>query len=340
MKKFLLVNITWNPYGWTNNKYINPKAGHRYAKTHVGGESLNFHFDKKPLDTQKSIHGYAQWTNSPVNFENGGLIIFYTRNTDIGVGQIVGVYGKVKIEKIPKTLKISLQKNDYWTNLKAEKDFSMLFPLPLKSNDYKIQQTDKIVGQIGYSYKDKDFAEKILFDELTEMSKAGTSENEFKKLVNIYEFYIGKTFKTKFISNDEKEQLELEKYYKTKSRAEILEDLKNLKETDAEEITVKNKLFKRDNKTIAQIKIIRDFKCQLCGIHIPKKNGDKYIEAAHIIPKHKKGRECPENIILLCPNHHKEFDLGEPEILKQDKEKFEFILNAKRYNLILSLENL
>ena len=338
MENFLLVNITWNPYGWKNNKYINPKAGHRYAKTHVGGESLNFHFDKKPLDNQKFIHGYAQWTNSPVNFENGGLIIFYSRNTDIGLGQIVGVYGKVKIEKNPKTVKIAMQKNDYWTNLKAEKDFSMLFPLPLESNNYKINPTDKIVGQIGYSYKSKDFAEKILFEELTAMYNVGANENDFKKLVNIYEFYIGKTFKLKYVSNDEKEQLELEKYYKTKSRLEILEDLKNLKETDAEEIIVKHKSYKRDNKTIAQIKIIRDFKCQLCGIYIPKKNGEKYIEAAHIIPKHKKGRECPENIILLCPNHHKEFDLGALEIIKQYKEKFEFILNTKRYNLIQSLD--
>lgn len=340
MEKYLLVNITWNPYGWKNNNYINPKAGHRYAKTHVGGESLNFHFNKKQLDNEKFVHGYIQWTNSPVRFENGGLVLFYTTNTDINLGQIVGIYGQVQIQKKPEIHKIPIQKTDYWTNIKAEKDFSMLFPIPLKSDNYKNKSSDKIVGQVGYSYKNEEFVEKILFDELTEMLEAGSNSDEFNKLKSIYEYYIGKTFKKLFISTNEKEQIELEKYFKNRSKAEILNDLKNLKETDTEEIIINHKSYKRDNKTIAQIKIIRDFKCQMCGIHIPKKNGEKYIEAAHIIPKHLKGRECPENIILLCPNHHKEYDLGEPKILQNNGSIFEFTLNSKNYILNLAIDNL
>ena len=147
------------------------------------------------------------------------------------------------------------------------------------------------------------------------------------------------SFEAPYISNDEKEQNELEQFFKkNKSKADILNDLKNIKDTGPVEIIINHKTFKRDNKTIAQLKIIRDFKCQVCGVSIPKKDGSKYVEAAHIISKHIKGKETPDNIILLCPNHHKEFDLGEPEIIIQDVNQIEFLLNGKLHKLKLSLE--
>jgi hypothetical protein len=147
-----------------------------------------------------------------------------------------------------------------------------------------------------------------------------------------------KTSSIGFISNDEKEQNELENIFKfSKSRIDIKKELQNVTEIDDEEIIINQKKYKRDNKTIALLKIFRYFKCQICGLSIPKKNGDKYVEAAHIKPKHVKGRETPDNIILLCPNHHKEFDLGEPQIIKQDMKQIEFVLNEKRYKIKLSL---
>lgn len=337
MDKIILANITWNPFGWRNNNYINPKAGHDYAKKNVGGESLNFNFNKKTVDTPKFVHGYVQWTGAPVSFEQGGLIIFFTRNTDENKGQIVGVYGKAEIFRQAKTHEVPFQNRDYWTNIKAERDFSILFPIPLNANDYKEKPSDRMVGQNGFSYKDEQFAEKILFDELIELSKAGTNENDFNKLVAIYEFYVGKKFKLPFVSNDEKEQKELEQFYKTKTKADILEELKNLKETDPEEIVVNRKTYKRDNKTIAQIKILRDFKCQICSTTIIKKDGSKYVEAAHIKPKHQKGRETLDNIILLCPNHHKEFDFGHLEIKLHDKTQIEFLLNGRQHKIKLSV---
>lgn len=339
MNEILLANITWNPFGWRNNNYINPKAGHNYAKKNVGGESLNFNFNKQTVDSAKYVHSYVQWTKSPKKFEKGGLIFFYTRNTDINKGQIVGVFGKAETYDKAKTHSVPFQKNDYWTNLKAEREYSILFPIPLLADNYKGKSSERIVGQIGFTYKDKQFAEKILFDELTELSKVGTNENDFNKLISIYEHYIGKEFKLTFVSKDDKEQKELEQLYlKTKSRAEILLELKNLTETDPEEIIVNHKTYKRDNKTIAQIKILRDFKCQICSTTIIKKDGSKYVEAAHIKPKHRKGRETLENIILLCPNHHKEFDLGQLEIKLHDLSNIEFRLNEQDYKIKLSID--
>lgn len=122
------------------------------------------------------------------------------------------------------------------------------------------------------------------------------------------------------------------------SKQSIIAELQNLKETDSEVIIINSKTYKRDNKTVAQIKFIRDFKCQICGTTIKKKDGSNYVEAAHIKPKHKKGRETPDNIILLCPNHHKEFDIGARSIISQDENRIVFTLNGQQHEISLLIK--
>jgi hypothetical protein len=337
MSDFLLANITWNPTGWRNT-YINPRAGHGYARKNAGHESLNFKFDKRRIDTDKYIHGFVQWTNPPKNFDSGGLIIFYTRNTDNNIGQIVGVYGKAQIIDPQQHFTTQgFKNNTYSINIKAYRQFSILFPVPLAADKYKASSSERMVPQVGFTYKDNRFAEQMLYDELVELSNAGILQSDFKKLSNIYEYYIGKKFKLQYLSQDEKEQEELAKYYKkAKTKEQILDDLKNLQPTDSEEVYVNQKTYKRDNKTIAQIKILRDFKCQICQTAILKKDGSKYIEAAHIKAKHQRGRETLDNIILLCPNHHKEFDLGDRIIKSHNSDFIDIVLNGRSYKINLT----
>ena len=117
----------------------------------------------------------------------------------------------------------------------------------------------------------------------------------------------------------------------------MVDDLSNLKEVESETIYVNHKIYKRDNKTIVQLKILRDFKCQICGTQIRKRNGDFYIEAAHIKPKHKKGRETPDNILILCPNHHKEFDYGDRSVKHHSKDMIKFEMNGVNYEIDLNI---
>jgi hypothetical protein len=338
MSNVLLVNITWNPFGWRNT-YVNPKAGHSYARKNPGGESLNFNFSKKGIDTAKFVKGFVQWKYCPVNFQTGGLIIFYTRNTDEYKGQIVGIYSNAEVFSNYETYRVSgFKNNEYPVNIKAEKELSLLFPIPLNADSYKSKSSDRIVGQIGFTYKDIAFAEKIFFDELIEMSNAGISSVDFEKLKGIYQLYTGKKFQIQFLSRDEKEQIELEHFYKkTKTKEEIRNDLKNLTPSDPQEVIVNHKAYKKDNKTIAQLKILRDFKCQICKASILKKDGSKYVEAAHIEAKHKKGRETPDNILILCPNHHKEFDFGNVAIKKHTPDLLEFKMNHIDYSISLKI---
>jgi 5-methylcytosine-specific restriction protein A len=155
------------------------------------------------------------------------------------------------------------------------------------------------------------------------------------KMRDIYAKYLAVPIETP----DEQEQKEIVREFKNqnKTKEEIIAELLSLKPTDPEEVTLRSKSFKRDNRTIAQIKILRDFKCQICSTTIKMKAGTFYIEAAHIEPKHRKGRETPDNIILLCPNHHKEFDFGDRIISLHNQDNIHFTLNGLEHKISLKV---
>jgi len=336
-KPVIIANISYNPTGW-RNLYLNPKASHSYATKFPGHESLNFNFDKKGIDTSNEIYGFVQWTADPKIFIKGGTVIFYSRNTDTREGQIVGIYCSAEILHDRKYIDWKgFENNEVGFNLKANKELSMLFPIPLNAENYKESKEKRLVGQIGYSYYESEIAETVIKDELYELSKSGVQKNEFEKLNNIYSFLTGKPFDENLIDFDLKQQDELVELLKS-DKNQIISDLKNLVEGETETVTIKHKVYKRDNKTIAQIKVLRNFECQICGTKIRKENGGFYIEASHIKPKKKKGRETPENILILCPNHHKEFDYGARKIFNHNKDYIEFEMNGDTYILNLKIE--
>ena len=44
----------------------------------------------------------------------------------------------------------------------------------------------------------------------------------------------------------------------------------------------------------------------------------------------------PHNILILCPNHHKEFDKGDRKIIEHTNDKIIFELNKKKYQIDLA----
>lgn len=142
------------------------------------------------------------------------------------------------------------------------------------------------------------------------------------------------------VSIDDAEQDELNNYINSEkvNRASLIKELNSISISDPEIITVKNTRYKRDNKTIAALKFLRNYKCQICGCSIIKGDGKFYIEAAHIKPKNQKGPESPHNILILCPNHHKEFDYGKTIIKEHSFEKVRFSMNGNYYEITLELK--
>ncbi len=337
--KVITANITWNNSGWRRNIYVNPKAGHKYARKHPGHESLNFEFNKKGLDNEQNVYGFIRWTKAPKRLSNMAVIIFYSRNLETNDGEIVGIYGDAEILEDTKITKWNgFETDELLSNIVAKKELSLLFPIPLKSSKYS--EGKRLVPQVGYTYKSIEFAEKIIIDEIKELQKAGMKLDEYKKLQKIYKFITGHEYT---LSEDEdadlKEQEELLPLVKTAlNREQIIKELQELSPQNSELVEFKGKQYKRNNKSMVELKILRDFKCQMCGFTILKKNNSYYIEAAHITEKKHKGLETPDNILILCPNHHKEFDLGNKKIIERTKEKIVFNLNGKRHNIDLILK--
>jgi predicted restriction endonuclease len=80
----------------------------------------------------------------------------------------------------------------------------------------------------------------------------------------------------------------------------------------------------RDTLMVRQIKKSCGHKCQLCGTAIELLDGQLYAEAHHLQPLggDYQGLDIPENIIVVCPNHHAMLDfraipLDENEITRR-----------------------
>jgi predicted restriction endonuclease len=70
------------------------------------------------------------------------------------------------------------------------------------------------------------------------------------------------------------------------------------------------------NTTMAkEIKELHDFRCQVCGIR-RERGSSGYAEAHHIQPlgAENPGPDVGENILVVCPNHHADFDYGMLEV--------------------------
>lgn len=91
----------------------------------------------------------------------------------------------------------------------------------------------------------------------------------------------------------------------------------------------------RGNAVTSALKKLLDAKCQICGWEgFEKKNGDGFIEAHHIVQISDKieGSLCTENVILLCPNCHREVHYGKDFSVSEDTDFIEIALskhNAK-----------
>jgi len=77
-------------------------------------------------------------------------------------------------------------------------------------------------------------------------------------------------------------------------------------------VTTKVSRIIRNTTIIKELKTKYKNKCQICGKQIKLPNGSFYSEGHHLkkLGGTYKGPDIPSNIIIVCPNHHTEFDYG------------------------------
>jgi len=93
--------------------------------------------------------------------------------------------------------------------------------------------------------------------------------------------------------------------------------------------------LRRDSPIVKALKKACNYTCQFpgCGVRIPTRSGGYYIEVAHIEPVHAGGKSVMGNLLVLCPNHHKEFDHGERMIEEQTLERVRGTLNGRNFEI-------
>jgi len=97
--------------------------------------------------------------------------------------------------------------------------------------------------------------------------------------------------------------------------------------------TIVSRTIRHDTQLVEALKEACEFRCQFpnCDVRIPKREGGFYIEVAHIQPLSKCGRSIVGNLLVLCPNHHKELDYGDLEIIEQTVEHVHGRLNGREF---------
>ena len=336
MHKSLIANITWNRKKWTEIDIL-PQAGHRYVRKSAGHECLNFDFEKKGIDTDELVYGYFQRTNEPKKLEKNGIIFFFSKNVITNVNYIVGIYGHAEIltkDKIEKYIKF--ENNEYWTNIRARKEFSLILSNPIKFN--KNIFGVKRVGQCGYSYLENDRGIFVL-DEIIKNTK---NQPELKKLEKIKKHYISDNFKLLHLDIEENLYSKEQSFFKKKTTNNRIKkiDLENSHNPMKPKLII-SKHYSRDSELSSYMKQRVNHICQICDTPTFRtKSGNYYTESHHIHPLSLGGLDVSSNIVIVCSNCHKKFDKGDEKTLIEiykilkDKKIFSDFDILKRHRII------
>ncbi len=85
---------------------------------------------------------------------------------------------------------------------------------------------------------------------------------------------------------------------------------------------VRRREFDRDSDMVQRLKELYDFRCQVCGQRIEIRRNKYYCEGHHLRPLGGAhgGEDAPDNVVILCPTHHAEFDFFLIAILDKRKQ--------------------
>lgn len=103
--------------------------------------------------------------------------------------------------------------------------------------------------------------------------------------------------------------------------ADTQEPAMDLANPDPDRVEITHSRIIRNTELAHDVKRMYEYTCQICGESRRGPEGDAYAEAHHIRPlgSPHDGPDEPENILVLCPNHHADFDYGR---IKVDPETY------------------
>jgi 5-methylcytosine-specific restriction protein A len=95
-------------------------------------------------------------------------------------------------------------------------------------------------------------------------------------------------------------------------------------QTTAEKRKVTTTRTERDSAVVNTLKELYENTCQVCGQRRLKNQDEGYSNVHHLKPLADDGPDVPGNVVVVCPNHHADFENGmltvDPETLEIDHE--------------------
>lgn len=157
----------------------------------------------------------------------------------------------------------------------------------------------KKLRAIFYSSYDYLFTEK---QKLVNKRQQLSVPEEQREYLAIYSTDFDDVFSIECITNSEIQEtkteihdfneLEIEQILQTQDNSSIIQKLKTVK-------------IRKLDKTIGDnLKLIYDYKCQICGLHIGENYDAKVIHTHHIEYFSVSLNNDADNIMVICPNHH------------------------------------
>ncbi|WP_323030740.1 HNH endonuclease signature motif containing protein [Brachymonas denitrificans] len=105
---------------------------------------------------------------------------------------------------------------------------------------------------------------------------------------------------------------------------QILERIQSIDKENFENppknISALAKIYERDRVLTRLIKLIRGNKCQICGFSFKTKSSEDYSECHHLEHLANGGLDVSKNMLVLCPNHHRQAHFGNFEIAEHNEE--------------------
>lgn len=241
------------------------------------------------------------------------------------VSNFTGICGNLNIgEKIEITLIIyDKEFKVQFINQKFDrnkyKQHKELYQIRYKKNGELSALLKSVFHSTSKFYQDQEAAHKQSGDNKKKIIKVPESETEYLALYATQNKF---TWKLEPVTRDDISELKSE----LKQTPEVLyEDLYK------QDITAHIKIQERsvkirhlDRKVIDSLKELYNYKCQICNTQVGEPYGATVCEAHHIHSFVESVNNNYDNIIIVCPNHHRILHAGKATYIKKKEPHFKF----------------
>ena len=312
------------------NLYLAPRSNETAYKNYISSmqgvskASLAEHFDEKDLKQLEDYTSIHAWGCQPSlegrwnSMQYGDYVLFYAKGKFISIGELI-------FKKKSEPLALALWPRSEDTH---EPWSCVFFVDKLVQIDLSLEEFNQLTGYSLPSVQGfmpvKSGKEKLLLrfgdiEGFVESLKTGLVLSEIDELAGIS--------KSKLSENSLEDIAKFDDLTRGRDEVQIEEALRKHAEAAIGAIPEKvDKIvrsFKRNKKLVKDMKAKFENRCQICGFTFKMANGLNYSEAAHVIPISSgvEGVDSPDNIWILCANHHKMLDTGAITAIGKDAYK-------------------